>query len=278
MLQLFQERRSATLLAILFLVSFTLMSLSVRRRGGTTLIGQAGLTMVGPFIDIANAPKRWTQSFWENYIALRGLRKENAKLKEELETLRGNSIQIRELLAKVERLEGLMGGFGDSKAPMRLAQIIGRAQTPFGRSILIDLGSSHGVRRNMPVVHQNGLVGRISRVGQHVSQVLLITDLRNSVDVVVQRSREQGVFSISSKNFGEVRYMPSDADVMEGDLLISSGQGGVFPKGLSVARVTKIGQNEDRLFRRVLAKPTVDFNRLEEILIMMVEQKENPLK
>ncbi len=278
MFQLFQERRSATLLAILFLVSFTLMSLSVRRRGGTTLIGQAGLSMAGPFLDVAGAPQRWTQSFWQNYIALQGLREENTKLNQELATLRGNSTQIRELQVMVERLEGLMGGFRDSEAPMRLAQIVGRTHSPFGKSIIVDLGSTHGVRRNMPVVHQNGLVGRVSRVGRRVSQVLLITDLRNSVDIIVQRTREQGVFSISSKNTGEVRYMPSDADVKEGDLLISSGLGGVFPKGLSVARVTETRRNEDRLFRRVLAKPTVDFNKLEEILIMMVEQKENPWK
>ena len=278
MFQIFQERRSTTLLAILFLVSFTLMSLSVRRRGGTTLIAQAGLSLAGPFMDAAGTPKRWTQDFWENYIALRGLRKENIKLDQELATLRGNSIQIRELQNKVERLEGLMGGFRDNKPPLRLAQIVGRAHSPFGRSIIVDLGSIHGVRRNMPVIHQNGLVGRVSRIGRRVSQILLITDSRNSVDILVQRSREQGIFSISSESTGEVRYMPSDADVKVGDLLISSGLGGVFPKGLSVARVTETRRKEDRLFRRVLAAPTVDFNKLEEVLVMMVEQKENPWK
>ncbi len=278
MYQLFHERRSATLLAILFLVSFTLMSLSVRRRGGTTLIEQAGLSLAGPFMEIAGAPRRWTHNLWQNYIALQGLRKENAKLEQELFTLRGNSIHIRELQNKVERLEGLMGGFRDSQAPVRLAQIVGRAHSPFGTSIIVDLGSVHGVNRNMPVLHQNGLVGRIFRVGRSVSQVLLITDSRNSVDVIVQRTRAQGIFSISSKSTGEVRYLPADADVEVGDLLISSGLGGIFPKGLFVARVTETRQNEDQLFRRVLAAPAVDFNKLEEVLIMMVPRKEDPWK
>lgn len=276
MFQLFQERRSATLLAILFLVCFTLMSLSVRRRGGTTIIGQFGLTLAGPLMEVAAAPRRWTRNFWQNYIALQGLREENTRLLKELATLRGMIAHVQELQAKAERLEGLMGGFPKQEAPMRLAQIIDRTHSPYGRSIIVNLGDVHGIRRNMPVLNQDGLVGRISRVGRNVSQVLLITDSRNSVDVIVQRSREQGVFSMSSKKTGEVRYLPADADVKVGDLLISSGQGGVFPKGISVARVTKTNRREDQLFSQVEADPTVNFNKLEEVLLMMVPQKESP--
>lgn len=254
------------------------MSLSVRRRGGTTLIAQAGLSLAGSFMQAAGTPRRWTSKLWSDYIALQGLRKENVQLNKELSSLRGTSSRIIELQAKVERLEGLIGGFRDYQSPVRLAQIIGRTQSPYGKSIIVDLGKVHGVRRDMPVLHQNGLVGRVFRVGRKVSQILLITDSRNSVDVIVQRTRAQGIFSISSEKLGEVRYLPADADVQVGDLLISSGLGGIFPKGLSVARVSETRQNEDQLFRFVLATPAVDFNKLEEILIMITPEKEIPWK
>jgi rod shape-determining protein MreC len=98
------------------------------------------------------------------------------------------------------------------------------------------------------------------------------------VDVIIQRNREQGVFSISPGGEGEVRYMPADAAVKAGDLLVSSGQGGIFPKGLPVARVLEVSGGGERLFRKVRAAPAVDFNKLEEVLIMLAAPKEIPWK
>jgi len=278
MLHILQERRSATLLTGLFLVCFALMSLSTRQRGGTTIFEELVLSLSGPLIETAAAPKRWTQNTWNSYIALRGLREENNRLLDELASLRGVSVLAQELQSQIERLEGLLGSVRGEKSEVRLARIIGRNHSPFGRSFIIDQGRGDGVHRNMPVLHQKGIVGRIFRVGRSVSQVLLITDSRSSVDIVVQRTREQGVFTTVSENNGEVRYMPADADVKPGDLLVSSGLGGIFPKGLPVARVTTTSNEEKRLFRSVKASPTVDFNKLEEVLIMLAPQKENPWK
>lgn len=276
MLQILSERRTATLLTALFLVSFTLMSLSARRSGGATLFEEVALSLSGPLMETAAAPKRWTVSLWSSYVSLRGLREENLRLQEELSSLSGVEVRARELRSKVERLEGLLGGGRRGEVPVRLAQIVGRNQSPYGKTFIVDLGRADGVRRNMAVLHDEGIVGRIFRAGQTVSQVLLITDSRSSVDVIIQRNREQGVFSISSSGEGEVRYMPADAAVKPGDLLISSGQGGIFPKGLPVARVLEVSGGG--LFRKVRAEPAVDFNKLEEVLIMLAAPKEFPWK
>ena len=94
MLQMLYERRGATLLTALFLVCFTLMSLSARRRGGTTVFEELALSISGVLIETATAPRRWTQNIWDNYIALRGVREENKRMLKELASLRSDSVRI----------------------------------------------------------------------------------------------------------------------------------------------------------------------------------------
>ncbi|MBI3128889.1 MAG: rod shape-determining protein MreC [Candidatus Tectomicrobia bacterium] len=275
MFQLIHERRSATLLTALFLVCFTLMTLSVRRQGGVNLIERGILSLTGPLLEAAAAPKRWTRDLGRQYLLFRDLREENIVLKKQLSAMRGVSFQLRELEAKVQRLEGFLTASRGLPAPVRLAHILGRDVSPFGQTLLVDLGTAHGVRRGMPVVNPSGVVGRISRAGHTTSRVLLLTDSRSAVDVIVQRTRAQGIFSMGPADKGEVRYLATDSDVQEGDLLIASGLGGVFPKGLPVAWVTKVGPKGERLFRHVEARSAVNFNSLEEVLIMMTPAQEN---
>ena len=275
MFQLILERRSATLLIALFLICFTLMTLSVRRQGGVNLIERGVLSVTGPLLDTIGAPKRWLRDMGRQYLLLRDLQEENAVLKKQLSAMRGVSFQLRELEAKVYRLENLLTASRGLTAPVRLAHILGQDASPFGQTLLVDLGTSHGVRHGMPVVNPSGVVGRISRAGHAASRVLLLTDSRSAVDVIVQRTRAQGIFSMTPGGKGEVRYLATDSDVREGDLLIASGLGGVFPKGLPVAWVTRVGPKGERLFRHVEARPAVNFNSLEEVLIMMTPAQEN---
>lgn len=278
MFQIFQERRSATLLTALFLICFMLMSLSVRWRGGTTVFDELALSLTGPLIEAAAAPKRWARDIWSSYVALRGLSEENKRLQNEVASLRGVSVKALELQSQVKRLEGFLRVANAKKGTILLARIVGRNQSPFGRTLIIDQGKTNGILRNMAVIHQDGIVGRVFRAGHSVSQILLITDTRSSVDVLVQRSRAQGVFSSSSEKQGEVRYMPADADVINNDLLVSSGFGGIFPKGLPVARVVAASNVGKRLFKKIQATPSVDFNKLEEVMVMLVPPKESPWK
>ncbi|MBI2131853.1 MAG: rod shape-determining protein MreC [Candidatus Tectomicrobia bacterium] len=275
MFQLILERRSATLLTSLFLICFTLMTLSVRRQGGITLIERGALSLSGPLLEAADAPKRWARDLGRQYLLLRDMREENLVLKKQITAMRGISFQLRELEAKVNRLESLLTASRGLSAPVRLAHTLGQDASPFGQTLLVDLGTTHGVRHGMPVVNQAGVVGRISRAGRTTSRVLLLTDSRSAVDVIVQRTRAQGIFAMAPGGKSEVRYLATDSDVREGDLLIASGLGGVFPKGLPVAWVTKVGPKGERLFRQAEARPAVDFNSLEEVLIMMTPEQEN---
>ncbi len=277
MLQFLAERRNALPLIGLFVVCFTLMTLSVRFRGSSTLMDKALLTAVGTAVQIADVPRRWSVSAWQRFQLLKNAQEENVELKRRLEVLRAEHVQIRELRAEIARLEKLLGASRSLTTPVRLARIVARGESIYGKALIVDLGSGDGVRKNMPVIHQEGLVGRIFRVGRNVSQVLTLLDSRSAVHVVVQGSRAQGVFSTSPDAHGEVRYMPGDAGVRQLDLLVSSGLGGIFPKGLPVARVTRVLDTK-QLFPKVEAKALADFTKLEEVMILMTQPREIPWK
>ncbi len=277
MFQFFVERRSLALLVGLFAVCFTLMTLSVRFRGQSTLIDRALLSLVGSTIQLADIPRKLSVELWQKYLLLKNAHEENNALKQKLQSFSANHAQVQELKSEIARLEKLLAASQTLEAPVRLARIIAHNRNIYGESLLLDLGSQAGVRKNMPVMHQAGLVGRISRVGNNVSQVLTLLDSRSAVNVIAQRSRAQGVFAISSLGESEVRYMPLHTEMKQGDLLISSGLGGIFPKGLPVAHITDI-KNARELFPIIKAKAVVDFSNLEEVMILMTKPKDNPWK
>ncbi len=277
MFQFLVERRSLALLVGLFVVSFTLMTLSVRFRGQSTLIERAMLSLVGSTVQVADIPRKWSVELWQKYQLLKNANEENIVLKRKLQSLDAHHAQIQELKSEVARLKKLLGASRNLEAPVRLARILARSKNIYGESLLLDLGSQDGVRKNMPVMHQAGLVGRISRVGNNVSQVLTLLDSRSAVNVIAQHSRAQGVFTISPEGESEVRYMPLHAKMKRGALLISSGLGGIFPKGLPVAHITKVTDVRG-LFPKIKARAVVDFSNLEEVMILMTAPKENPWK
>ena len=226
---------------------------------------------------MADIPRKWSVELWQKYLLLKNAHEENTRLKQKLQALNADYTQIQELKSEIARLEKLLGASRNLEAPVRLARIVAHDRSIYGESLLLDLGSQDGVQKNMPVMHQAGLVGRISRVGNNVSQVLTLLDSRSAVNVIAQRSRAQGVFAISSEGESEVRYMPFREGMRRGDLLISSGLGGIFPKGLPVAHITKFS-DAGGLFPNIKAKAIVDFSNLEEVMILMMKPKENPWK
>ncbi len=277
MLQFLIERRNAALLIALFVVCFMLMTVSALLQGRSTFIERGLFSLMGQIVDIGDAPRKWAVGTWQRYLLLKNAHEENVALRQKLLAFSANHARIRELKTEIARLEELLRASRNLAAPVRLARIVAHGGSIYGKSLIVDLGSVDGVRRDMPVVHQAGLVGRISRVSRGVSQVLPLLDSRSAVSVIAQRSRAQGIFSISRQGESEVRHMPGGAGARPGDLLISSGLGGLFPKGLPVARVTEVIDAKE-LFLKIRAEPLVNFSSLEEVLILMTEPRENPWK
>ena len=119
----------------------------------------------------------------------------------------------------------------------------------------------------MAVVVSEGVVGRVIEVSAHTAKVLLISDPNSAVDVIIQRSRAQGILEGRVEEFGILKYIQKSDDVQMGDKVITSGLGGIFPKGLIVGTVTKVERKRPGVFQYIEVTPSVDFSRLEEVLV-----------
>ena len=146
---------------------------------------------------------------------------------------------------------------------------MGKDATNWFKTILIDRGSQAGLRRNFPVVAPDGLVGRVVEVTPYTAKVQLITDPVSASGGLLQRTRVTGIVSGNLGAGLKVRYLPLLADVAVGDEVVTSGMGGVFPKGIPVGRVVAVERKSGALFQEAVLQPKVDLGRLEEVLILM---------
>jgi rod shape-determining protein MreC len=133
---------------------------------------------------------------------------------------------------------------------------------------LVNKGEKDGAAKDMAVVTSEGVVGRVIEVSLHTAKVLLITDPNSGMDVIVQRSRTQGIMEGKVEEVCVLKYVQKNEDVQVGDKVITSGLGGIFPKGLMTGTVTKVERKRPGIFQYIEVTPSVDFSRLEEVLIL----------
>ncbi len=155
-----------------------------------------------------------------------------------------------------------------SDREMILASVIGSDAISWAKMITIDKGSNDGLKKNMAVITYEGLVGHIVQTVPHYSKVLLITDVRSAVDALDQDNRTRGVVIGKGSDICEMKYIPHDADIRIGHPVISSGLGGVFPKGLLIGKVSKVEETEKGLFKNVVVTPSVKISFLEEVFVL----------
>lgn len=214
---------------------------------------------------------------WRGYFRLVGVQRENQHLKEEIQELRRELNLYRETARANQRLRDLLK-FRESAASMPLlpAEVVAFDPSGWFKTVLIDKGQRDGLARDMAVVSSAGVVGRLIGVTNHYAKVLLILDRNSSVDALVQRSRSRGILVGLGDGRCSLRYVQRNDDVQVGDQVITSGMGGVFPKGLLVGQVEKVERGDAGLFQTVDVTPMVDFSRLEEVLVVLKAAPEYP--
>jgi rod shape-determining protein MreC len=209
---------------------------------------------------------------WSRYIFLVGIVEENKKLKKEIEELKAVLISYQESYQEAQRLRKLLSLSDDYKYQFISARVIGREQAALSRVILINKGSSDGLKTGMPVVAPPGLIGRLVDVSWHVSRVLLFIDENSNIDAIVQRNRTQGIISGAGSSGLIFKYISKTQDVKEGDVIVSAGMGGVFPKGMLIGQVIHVDKQDASLFLKINVAPFADFSKLEEILILSSDE------
>jgi rod shape-determining protein MreC len=210
-------------------------------------------------------------SLWTQYVWLVQVEQDNQRLRQRIDELELSLSDQAECQAENTRLHalvGLAGGLPEYR--MVAARVISVGTSPAAQVIRIDAGSSAGVEVGDAVLAGPGLVGRVTGVVPGYAEVHLVIDARSAVDVVVQRSRARGI--VRGQGASErfiVEHVVRTADVQEGDLLVTSGIGGGVPPGLPVGRVTSVTSPPAGVFRNVEALQVVDFDILEEVLVVI---------
>ena len=252
-------------IAILFLAS------SSDVPSGWNPVEQAIMEIAAPVQKLMTEATGAVTRLWEGYFFFVGLREENLRLRQQVEELSMDTNRYKEMASAYERLTHLLEFRESLPGKVVASRVIGRDPTGWFKSIIIDKGRSAGIRLNMPVFHAFGVVGRVVAVSGNYSKVLLIIDQNSSVDSLIQSTRERGILKGFSADACRLDYVTRPTSARPGDTVVTSGFGGVFPKGLPLGEIVSITEAPGSLFNDINVRPLVDFSKLEEVLVVMGE-------
>lgn len=196
--------------------------------------------------------------------------------REEIDALRQQNTELRASVAELEearlenqRLQKIVGFVEAAKLESLGARVIGRPPSAWEGTLLIDRGTADGVKLGMPVLAPEGLLGQTVEVTEHSAKVRLITDQRSGVAALIQSTRAEGVASGSIEGRLSMEYVSRETTVTVGDIVLTSGMGGVYPKGLLVGEVASFELNDNDLFPRIIVRPTAQFDGIEEVVVLV---------
>jgi rod shape-determining protein MreC len=256
------------LCSLLFISLYLLFSHNFIPRD-TNPVSKLILTVFSPALegmtDISDNIKRT----WEEYIAIRDARRENRRLKKELANVRNLIGEALEYQLENERLRNLLAFKKKKSISMVASKVIGKDSTRWFQTILINKGSKEGLVKNIAVLTPEGIVGHIIEISTGVSKVLLINDINSSVSAIIQRNRTQGIVVGSGGELCRTKFLSNTADIRDGDIMVTSGLGGIYPKGITIGRLHNIVRKPTGLFLEAEVKPGADLIRLEEVLIVV---------
>jgi len=260
-------RRYGILLAVL-LVSFLLLTVQTRG-GGTGRAGELVAIVLTPVQSLLVRVHRGALGFWANYLDWKAVRRENATLRGENEQLRVQTLQAGETREENTRLRRLLVLRDRLPLATVAGEVIGREAGGWVRSLTVNRGRGDGIAQQTPVIMPDGLVGRVVQVHRSAAVIQLLNDPASTVGAVVQRTRTAGLVEGDAGGAVRFKFMARDgASVAPGDLVVTSGLGTLFPKGLPVGRVVKIEDKGSALFHFAVLAPAVDFSRVEEVLLV----------
>ena len=214
-------------------------------------------------------------SLWHNYFYLRGVRAENRELKEQIEQMRLQQVRLSEDAAQAHRLQALLSFKEQFVAKTVAAQVIGTSGSDLSRIVYIDKGSDSGIRPDMSVITADGIVGKVWESYPSVSKVLLINDQSSGVGAILEKSRLQGVLRGTANGEVMLERIMNDEQVAPGETVLTSGGDRIFPKGLPVGIVSRVGSAKERkdLFLNIRIRPSADLSKLEEVLVVTEQQE-----
>lgn len=212
--------------------------------------------------------------FYKVYINLQNLTKiihifsEYEQLETEKQKLTFQLNQLKEQMYENKRLHEVLELSEQEPYDFTVAQVVGKEPTNWLNSLVINKGKAEGININQPVMNFSGLIGKVIEIAPHSAKVLLISDVNSRVVVLVQRTRQEGILEGIGRGLCRLKYLSLDAEVELGDVVISAGVGGVYPKGLVIGRIQSIRTERGGLYKSCIVKPLSSLSGLEEVLCL----------
>jgi len=222
-----------------------------------------------PIQDLLATPTDLVRGVFHDYVALLEVRSDNERLRARVAELEEANLQYREALVAGEHLQQIAAMRDDFEIPMLPSEVVGLDVKPWFRSVLMDRGGVHGVRAGNPVITAEGIVGLVTATSPHAAKTMLLLDRQSAIDGIVQRSRARGIARGRGTDEMEFEFVVRGGDVRVGDVVITSGLGGVYPKGLKIGTIEALSEAGGRLLQTATLKPAVDFGRLEQVFVML---------
>ena len=269
--------KKTLVLCVAFITVFLLAVSAARVQTRYPLMANLAATVMTPFDYVFSGLAKVLRHGGDVTRDVATVFQENQALRTENQELRQVVFQLTEKAAENERLQAMLDFRGKSVTfQMKAATVIGRDPGTFSYSIMINRGTQDGLRVNMPVVSTQGLVGHVMETFGGTAKVRLLLDSGSSASAMIQRpqSRAVGVVEGNPAQLASLRMknLTRDGDVIKGDKIMTSGLGGIYPKGLLIGEVMDVLDDDGGLMKHALIRPAVDFTRLEEVFVITAER------
>jgi rod shape-determining protein MreC len=274
---LFKQGASARVKMIFFAMIALALLVVDSRMHSLSIMRQTIGTVLYPLEIAAMAPRDAVYHFGDYFTSLSTLKQENQKLTTQ-QTIDAQALQQGlQLQAENAQLRRLLGTAEHLPVKSIMGEILYDTRDAFTRKIVLDRGLQHGVALGQPVIDHVGVVGQVTRVFPFTSEVTLLTDKDQTIPVQVVRSGLRSVtYGRGQSNMLDLRFMPTNADIQKGDVLVTSGIDGIYPPGLAVAKVVQVDVKSTDAFARILCQPTAGVDRNRQLLILLTSSKFEP--
>ncbi len=267
---LFLFRRYTIFAFIIILLLSTLigMSLRVKQRKGIDFFDALLMEFCAPFQKASTFVIKTVRGVFQDYLFLVHLQRENVMLKQRIAGLQKENQQMKEMALANERLQKLLQFREKISTSVTAAEVIGQDPSSWFKSVTINKGEKDGVRNGMAVISPEGVIGQILKTAPRYSTVLLITDYNSAIDSIIQRTRAKAIVEGKGENRCQLKYLLRTEEVIIGDIVVTSGLSGNFPKGLMVGEIRKVDKKGHGVFQYAELVPGVDLTELEEVLVI----------
>jgi len=268
------RRRSGYLFLAVIVGHVILISAQVNSRTGVPVLEAVTFGVLAEAQRGLSSGVAGARRVWNRYVWLRGVEAQNADLRRQLDEVRVQYQERRALADRATHLEKVLALRDRLNLQTAAAEVIASSASPDFRTLTIDKGTNQGIKTDMAVIAARGIVGRIVVPSPGAAKVQLLIDRNAAAGALIERSRAQGVAPGGGEERLRLDYVSEASDVVVGDLVVTSGIDGIYPKGFTIGNVDTV-EKSGPAYKRITIKPAVNFSSLETVLIVLTP---TPLK